>query len=230
MLRGRPDAASPITVSDGSILAIAAVSAPDVMVRSIGNALGALTISPSPSAMLFETFRVWQDNDASVRSAAELLLPSQHRAPSIAPNRETNRSIPLAQKDVAELYLAFELPRRVMYYLAPHSSSVQPESPTRTTPPVSVPVANPASMLEYIDVSGLGFHYLAVEYQQVRKYIPPAASTPTEIKTAVEASGGDTSTNTTKTDHTSAPIATGMSKRPRSNASSWRPNRFRTPR
>jgi hypothetical protein len=45
MLRGRPDEASSIAVFDGSILATAAVSAPDVMVRSIGNALGGFDAS-----------------------------------------------------------------------------------------------------------------------------------------------------------------------------------------
>src|SRR5258705_324029 len=75
MLRGRPDVASPIAVFDGSILATAAVSAPEVMVKSIGNALdGFDDLSDVEREMLFETFRVWQDNDASVRSPAEGLI------------------------------------------------------------------------------------------------------------------------------------------------------------
>ena len=75
MLRGRPHQASPVTVFDGSILATAAVSAPDVMVKSIRNALGGFDDLPDAEReMLFETFQVWQDNDASVRSAAEVLI------------------------------------------------------------------------------------------------------------------------------------------------------------
>jgi hypothetical protein len=61
MLRGRPDVASPIAVFDGSILATAAVSAPDVMVKSIGNALDGFGNLPDDERdMLFETIRVWR--------------------------------------------------------------------------------------------------------------------------------------------------------------------------
>ena len=116
MLRGRPDQASPVTVFDGSILATAAVSAPDVMVKSIGNALGGFDDLPvAEREMLFETFQVWQDNDASVRSAAEVLIchPNtvRHRLRRI--EKRTGRSLS-RPKDVAELCLAFEVHRRLM--------------------------------------------------------------------------------------------------------------------
>jgi sugar diacid utilization regulator len=116
MLRGRPDVASPIAVFDGSILATAAVSAPEVMVKSIGNALdGFDDLSDVEREMLFETFRVWQDNDASVRSAAEVLIchPNtvRHRLRRI--EKRTGRSLS-RPKDVAELCLAFEVHRRLM--------------------------------------------------------------------------------------------------------------------
>jgi uncharacterized protein YoaH (UPF0181 family) len=116
MLRGRPDVASPIAVFDGSILATAAVSAPDVMVKSIGNALDGFDDLPDVEReMLFETFRVWQDNDASVRSAAEVLIchPNtvRHRLRRI--EKRTGRSLS-RPKDVAELCLAFEVHRRLM--------------------------------------------------------------------------------------------------------------------
>jgi sugar diacid utilization regulator len=116
MLRGRPHQASPVTVFDGSILATAAVSAPDVMVKSIGNALGGFDDLPDADReMLFETFRVWQDNDASVRSAAEVLIchPNtvRHRLRRI--EKRTGRSLS-RPKDVAELCLAFEVHRRLM--------------------------------------------------------------------------------------------------------------------
>jgi hypothetical protein len=116
MLRGRPDAASPVAVFDGSILATAAVSAPDVMVKLIGNALdGFADLPDAERAMLFETFRVWQDNDASVRSAAEVLIchPNtvRHRLRRI--EKYTGRSLS-RPRDVAELCLAFEVHRRLM--------------------------------------------------------------------------------------------------------------------
>ncbi len=116
MLRGRPDEASPVAVFDGSILATAAVSAPEVMVKSIGIALDGFRDLPDDERkMLFETFRVWQDNDASVRSAAEVLIchPNtvRHRLRRI--EKRTGRSLS-RPKDVAELCLAFEVHRRLM--------------------------------------------------------------------------------------------------------------------
>ena len=116
MLRGRFDEASPVAVFDGSILATAAVSAPDVMVKSIGNALDGFDDLPDVEReMLFETFRVWQDNDASVRSAAAVLIchPNtvRHRLRRI--EKRTGRSLS-RPRDVAELCLAFEVHRRLM--------------------------------------------------------------------------------------------------------------------
>ena len=101
---------------DGSILATAAVSAPEVMVKSIGNALDGFDDLPDDEReTLFETFRVWQDNDASVRSAAEVLIchPNtvRHRLRRI--EKRTGRSLS-RPKDVAELCLAFEVHRRLM--------------------------------------------------------------------------------------------------------------------
>ena len=75
MLRGRPQHASPVAVFDGSILGIAAVAAPEVMVNSIGDALKGFEDLPDDEReTLCETFRVWQDSDASVRRAAEVLF------------------------------------------------------------------------------------------------------------------------------------------------------------
>jgi hypothetical protein len=116
MLRGRPHQASPVAVFDGSILATAAVGAPELMVKSIGKALGGFDdLADDEREMLFETFRVWQDNDASVRSTAELLIchPNtvRHRLRRI--EQRTGRSLS-RPKDVAELCLAFEVRRRLM--------------------------------------------------------------------------------------------------------------------
>jgi PucR C-terminal helix-turn-helix domain/GAF domain/GGDEF-like domain len=116
MLRGRPLQDSPVAVFDGSILATAAVSAPELMVKSIGNAFGGFDdLADDEREMLFETFRVWQDNDASVRSAAEVLIchPNtvRHRLRRIEQRTGHSLSRP---RDVAELCLAFEVYRRLM--------------------------------------------------------------------------------------------------------------------
>jgi hypothetical protein len=50
MLRDQPDRASPVAVFDGSILATAAVSAPDVMMKLVGNALGGFDGPPTSNA------------------------------------------------------------------------------------------------------------------------------------------------------------------------------------
>jgi DNA-binding PucR family transcriptional regulator len=86
------------------------------MVKSIGNVLDGFDDLPDAEhEMLFETFRVWQDNDASVRSAAEVLIchPNtvRHRLRRI--EKRTGRSLS-RPKDVAELCLAFEVHRLLM--------------------------------------------------------------------------------------------------------------------
>jgi sugar diacid utilization regulator len=116
MLRGPTDSTSSVAVFDGSILATAAVSAPEVMVQTVGAALDGFSDLPDEDReMLFETFRVWQDNDASVRGAAEVLIchPNtiRHRLRRI--EKHTGRSLQ-RPKDVAELCLAFEVHRRLM--------------------------------------------------------------------------------------------------------------------
>jgi sugar diacid utilization regulator len=116
MLRGRPDRRSPVAVFDGSILATAAVSAPEMMVKSVGAALDCFGDLPDEEReILFETFRVWQENDASVRAAAERLFchPNtvRHRLRRI--EKRTRRSLS-RPGDVAELCLVFEVHRRLM--------------------------------------------------------------------------------------------------------------------
>jgi len=116
MLRGPTDSTSSVAVFDGSILATAAVSAPEVMIKTVGAALNGFGDLPDEDReMLFETFRVWQDNDASVRGAAEVLIchPNtvRHRLRRI--EKHTGRSLS-RPRDVAELCLAFEVHRRLM--------------------------------------------------------------------------------------------------------------------
>jgi PucR C-terminal helix-turn-helix domain/GAF domain/GGDEF-like domain len=116
MLHGRTDSTSSVAVFDGSILATAAVSAPQVMVQTVGAALDGFGDLPDEEReMLFETFRVWQDTEGSVRGAAEVLFchPNtvRHRLRRI--EKRTGRSL-LRPRDVAELCLAFEVRRRLM--------------------------------------------------------------------------------------------------------------------
>ena len=100
MLRGRPHQASPIAVFDGSILATAAVSAPDVMAKLVRTVLvGFDDLPDAEREILFETFRVWQESDASRPERSRgAYLPSQHRAPSTAPDRATHQPISRAQE------------------------------------------------------------------------------------------------------------------------------------
>jgi sugar diacid utilization regulator len=116
MLRGRTDSTSSVTLFDGSILATAAVSAPEAMVKTVGAVLDCFRDLPDKDQeMLFKTFRVWQDNDALVRGAAEVLVchPNtvRHRLRRI--ETRTGRSLS-RPRDVAELCLAFEVHRRLM--------------------------------------------------------------------------------------------------------------------
>jgi DNA-binding PucR family transcriptional regulator len=115
-LRGPTDSASSVAVFDGSILATAAVSAPEAMIKTVRAALdGFGDLHHEDRQTLFETFRVWQDNDASVRGAAEVLTchPNtvRHRLRRI--EQHTGRSLQ-RPRDVAELCLAFEVHRRLM--------------------------------------------------------------------------------------------------------------------
>jgi hypothetical protein len=115
-LRGRGDPASRVAVFDGSVLATAAVSAPEIMVKSVGDALnGFRDLGDEDREVLFDTFRVWQDNDSSVDVTAQQLVvhPNtvRHRLHRI--EKHTGRSLS-RPRDVAELCLAFEVHRRLM--------------------------------------------------------------------------------------------------------------------
>jgi sugar diacid utilization regulator len=116
MLRGPTDSTSSVAVFDGSILATAAVSAPEAMIKTVSAALDGFGDLPDEDReMLFETFRVWQDNDASISGAAEVLTchPNtiRHRLHRI--EKHTGRSLS-RPRDIAELCLAFEVHRRLM--------------------------------------------------------------------------------------------------------------------
>jgi sugar diacid utilization regulator len=115
-LLGQATAAAKVAVFDGSMLTTAAVSAPAVMVKSAAAALGAFNDLPDEEReILFETFRVWLNNDASVRACAEVLFvhPNTVRKRLHRIERRTGRTLS-RPRDVIELTLALEVHGRLM--------------------------------------------------------------------------------------------------------------------
>jgi len=116
MLRSNTEGSSAVAVFDGSILATAAISAPNLMLKSANSALDRLANLPAQEReMLYETFRVWEESDASVDAVAAQLFchPNtvRHRLRRI--EKLTGRSLS-RPRNVAELCLAFEVRRRLM--------------------------------------------------------------------------------------------------------------------
>jgi hypothetical protein len=114
-LRGRPDA-STVAVFDGTILATAALAAPEVMVKSAGITLACFSDLPDEEReILFETFRVWQETEASVGAAAERLCCHPNTVRYRLRRIEKRTGLTLSRpRDVAELCLAFEIYRRLI--------------------------------------------------------------------------------------------------------------------
>jgi hypothetical protein len=115
-LRSRKEGSGSIAAFDGTLLATAAVSSPELMIKPAQAVLIRFgDLSDDDRATLFETFRVWQDTEASVRETAEVLgcHPNtvRHRLRRI--ERYTDRSLSRA-RDIAELCLALEVHRRLM--------------------------------------------------------------------------------------------------------------------
>ena len=111
MLRSRRDRTSPVALFDGSILAAAAVSAPAVMVKSARAVLDGLAdLTDEERDVLLETFRVWQDNEASADSTAKVLFchPNTVRQRLRRIEKHTGRSLS-RPRDVAELCIALEV-------------------------------------------------------------------------------------------------------------------------
>lgn len=111
MLRSRRDRRSPVALFDGSILAAAAVSAPAVMVKSAGAVLDGLAdLADEERHVLLETFRVWQDTEASADNAAKVLYchPNTVRQRLRRIEKRTGRSLS-RPRDVAELCWAVEV-------------------------------------------------------------------------------------------------------------------------
>ena len=115
-LLGRPNSTSRVTIFDGTILATAALAAPEVMVKSAGATLACFAdLTDEEREILFETFRVWQETDAAVIAAAERLCchPNTVRYRLRRIEKRTGRSLS-RPRDVAELCLAFEVQRRLI--------------------------------------------------------------------------------------------------------------------
>jgi PucR C-terminal helix-turn-helix domain/GGDEF-like domain len=117
MLRGRTDPGEQVSLFDGSILATAAVSAPEIMVRLVAPTIESFSeLADNERDVLFDTFRVWLENDGSLRAAGELLFchPNTVRYRLHRIEQRTGRSLS-RPRDVAELALTFEVHRRLMW-------------------------------------------------------------------------------------------------------------------
>jgi DNA-binding PucR family transcriptional regulator len=116
-LRGRPDPERRVTQFDGSIIATAAVCAPDVMVKLVTPTIECFAeLAQHEREILFDTFRVWVENDGSLRVAGELLFchPNTVRYRLHRIEQRTGRSLS-RPRDVAEFCLAMEVHRRLMW-------------------------------------------------------------------------------------------------------------------
>jgi hypothetical protein len=131
-LRGRPDQGPRVTQFDGSILSTAALSAPEVMVKLVTPTIECFAeLSHDERDILFDTFRVWLENDGSLRTAGELLFchPNTVRYRLHRIEQRTGRSLS-RPRDVAEVSLAFEVHRLLMW---------QAENPDRSSPDSAAP-------------------------------------------------------------------------------------------
>jgi PucR C-terminal helix-turn-helix domain/GAF domain/GGDEF-like domain len=115
-LQGRAHSDSPIAVFDGTILATAVLAAPEAMVKSANSTLASFGDLPDEEReILFETFRVWQDTDASLIACAERLCCHPNTVRYRLQRIEKRTGLSLSRpRDVAELCLAFEVYRRLI--------------------------------------------------------------------------------------------------------------------
>ncbi len=112
---GKPLADSLVTVFDDTPLAVAAVSAPEVMAKIRSSVLGSLNALPAEErTLLLNTFRAWLEAGGSANDTAAAIYchPNtvRHRLHRIEELTARSLSRP---KDLAELCLAFEVERRL---------------------------------------------------------------------------------------------------------------------
>jgi hypothetical protein len=107
--RGRGPGA--VTVFDDSVIAVAAVSAPEVATKVADIVLGAFNdMTSEEKTVLIDTFRTWVENDGSIPNAAAQLYchPNTVRYRLRRIEERTGRSLS-APRELAELCLAFEI-------------------------------------------------------------------------------------------------------------------------
>ncbi|MGB8390305.1 PucR family transcriptional regulator [Mycobacterium sp.] len=112
---GKPSAGSLVTVFDDTPLAVAAVSAPEVMAKIKSSVLRRLNEMPDEErTILLDTFQAWQQAGGSANDTAAQIFchPNtvRHRLRRI--EELTGRSLS-RPTDLAELCLAFEVERRL---------------------------------------------------------------------------------------------------------------------
>ena len=115
-LHGQADSTSPVAVFDGTILGTAVLAAPELMVKSVDTIFARFGDLPDDEReILFETFRVWQDTDASLIACAERLCCHPNTVRYRLRRIEKRTGLSLSRpRDVAELCLAFEVYRRLI--------------------------------------------------------------------------------------------------------------------
>ncbi|MGO9384268.1 MAG: PucR family transcriptional regulator [Mycobacterium sp.] len=114
-ITGKPSPDSLVSVFDDSTLAVAAVSAPEVMAKIRSSVLGKLNALPAEErTVLLDTFQAWVEAGGSANETAAKIYchPNtvRHRLHRI--EELTGRSLS-RPKDLAELCLAFEVERRL---------------------------------------------------------------------------------------------------------------------
>src|SRR3984957_10934598 len=112
---GKPSADSLVTVFDDTPLAVAVVSAPEVMAKIKSSVLGRLNeLPPEERTVLLDTFQAWLQAGGSANEAAAKIFchPNtvRHRLHRI--EELTSRSLS-RPRDIAELCLAFEVEQRL---------------------------------------------------------------------------------------------------------------------
>jgi PucR C-terminal helix-turn-helix domain/GGDEF-like domain len=114
-IAGKPSPDSLVAVFDDSTLAVAAVSAPEVMAKIRSSVLGRVNALPAEErTVLLDTFQAWLEAGGSANDTAAKIYchPNtvRHRLHRI--EELTGRSL-ARPKDLAELCLAFEVERRL---------------------------------------------------------------------------------------------------------------------
>jgi DNA-binding PucR family transcriptional regulator len=105
-----------VAQANWSICTLAAVANIEPSNISTGEVLdGFDDLGDQECKLLFETFRVWQECDASVRATAEILFchPNTVRYRLRRIEQRTRRSLS-RPRDIGELGLAFEVQRQLM--------------------------------------------------------------------------------------------------------------------